>query len=253
MSELVVGKRIIELELVRKNGNGGKADKANLKNSTYDLTIGEIVPLGRKGFEQRQLQSIKEYHLPPSHMVLVLSAEDFKLPENITGLATLRSTLTQQGLLALNVGIIDPGYSGPISAALMNFSDRSIILREGEKFFRVLFIEHESVAEYAPKLPEARTRQDYLRSLEDSALNLFPPTYLNTPTSDNEYLARNFWKMIRAGLGLGKGWLGWSGFLAIGIFLASLLYYAVFETGYWAFYLSVVSAIKDFLTGSTVQ
>ena len=37
-------------------------------------------------------------------MVWVLSKEEFALPKDVTGLATLRTTFTKQGILALNVG-----------------------------------------------------------------------------------------------------------------------------------------------------
>jgi deoxycytidine triphosphate deaminase len=61
------------------------------------------------------------YFLEPREMVWVLSKEEFRMPANVTGLATLRTTFTKQGILALNVGIIDPLFEGPISTALITF------------------------------------------------------------------------------------------------------------------------------------
>ena len=70
-------------------------------------------------------------------MVWVLSKEEFNLPNTVTGIATLRTTYTKQGILALNVGIIDPNFEGPISTVLINFSDRPRRIKVGESFFSV--------------------------------------------------------------------------------------------------------------------
>ena len=59
------------------------------------------------------------------------------MPGTVSGFATLRTTFTKLGILALNVGIIDPFFKGPISTALINFSDRPREIRVGDKFFRV--------------------------------------------------------------------------------------------------------------------
>jgi deoxycytidine triphosphate deaminase len=50
--------------------------------------------------------------LEPREMVWILSKEEFALPKDVTGFATLRTTFTKQGILALNVGIIDPFLTG---------------------------------------------------------------------------------------------------------------------------------------------
>jgi deoxycytidine triphosphate deaminase len=116
---MIVGKQILERGLV----NGGC--ESNLKNSTFDLTIGEIVPIGKKALQERRRNpNVPSVFLEPREMVWVLSREEFNMPADVTGFATLRTTFTKQGILALNVGIIDPLFKGPISTALINFSDR---------------------------------------------------------------------------------------------------------------------------------
>ena len=136
---MIVGKQILDRGLVA--GGGEK----NLKNSTYDLTVGEIVPIGNAAISRRQKHPTVSYFLDPREMVWVLSKEEFNIPATVTGLATLRTTFTKQGILALNVGIIDPFFQGPISTALINFSDRPRRISVGDKFFRIAFFEHDDV------------------------------------------------------------------------------------------------------------
>src|SRR3984893_17408438 len=105
---MIVGNDILSRGLV----TGGTVE--NLKNSTYDLTVGEIIPIGKEAVRARALaraqreEPLTTYFLEPREMVWVLSKEEFDLPKDVTGLATLRTTFTKQGILALNVGIIDP-------------------------------------------------------------------------------------------------------------------------------------------------
>src|SRR5947209_3059299 len=136
---MIVGKSILDRGLVTGGGT------SNLKNSTYDLTVGEIVPIGKRAMKERQRNPTLSYFLDPREMVWVLSKEEFNIPATVTGLATLRTTFTKQGILALNVGIIDPFFQGPISTALINFSDQPRRIAVGDKFFRVAFFEHEDV------------------------------------------------------------------------------------------------------------
>jgi len=103
--------------------------------STYDATVGHIIVDGKPIKEP-------EYLLPPRGIAWIVSNEEFHLPCNLTGLATLRTTWTNQGVLALNVGIIDPGWQGPIATALVNFSEEDFSITKSEGFLRVLFLKH---------------------------------------------------------------------------------------------------------------
>jgi deoxycytidine triphosphate deaminase len=72
------------------------------RSTTYDATVGEIIIEGK---------SIQEssFTLLPRGIAWVISTEEFRLPSDVTGLATLKTTWTHNGVLALNLGIVDPG------------------------------------------------------------------------------------------------------------------------------------------------
>jgi len=225
MTNLIVGKDILSRGLLEC------ADEQHLKNSTYDLTIGDIFAVGPANVKRRRKDGPeKRYFIGPREMVFVLSKERFALPSNVTGVATLRTTFTKDGLLALNVGIIDPLFSGPISTALLNFSDRPVEIFVGQKFFRVLFLEHDDVAAFSPANSESVEQQIYIRELEKKAYSEFPKTYLNVPSSDDEFYYRNFWNMLRAGLTY-----GWGGKIVSG-FIVLLLWYLISNTGFVSFF-----------------
>jgi deoxycytidine triphosphate deaminase len=80
---MIVGQKILDAGLV-----SGGSDH-NLKHSTYDLTVGEIISIGKEAVKERQEKPSKKfYYLEPREMVWILSKEEFNLPSNVTGLAT---------------------------------------------------------------------------------------------------------------------------------------------------------------------
>ncbi len=129
---ILVSEEIKELSLVEG------ADQASWRPSTYDATVGEIIEQGKRKNEDT-------FVLPPRGVVWVVSKEKFKIPHSATGLATLKTSWTHRGILALNVGIIDPGWHGPLSAALVNLSNVDFEIAKGIPFLRIAFMTHKNV------------------------------------------------------------------------------------------------------------
>ena len=238
---MIVGKAILERNLIKFSDHG------RLKNSTFDLTIGDIVPIGKDGIKlRRKPGGLDSYILDPREMVWILSKEEFNLPSNVTGIATLRTTFTQQGMLALNVGIIDPHFQGPISTALINFSDVRREIRVGEAFFRVVFIEHEDVSVHRPERSESRQRDEYLRHLEQTSLeNDFPQNFLAVPKLTDEYYGDVFGRMV-------WGWLkrNWKKSVAISVVVVVFLWFQ-FHLGMWDFMTEKFQWLKKLKTDSS--
>lgn len=110
------------------------AKPENFQGSSYYLSIGEITSLDGRD------KKLTEFEIPPQGMVLVYSDESFDMNKpNILGYTTVRNTLSIKGILAINVGIVDPGYQGKISSVLINFGKRNVRIAEGEKFLRMTF------------------------------------------------------------------------------------------------------------------
>ncbi|MGO9672781.1 MAG: dCTP deaminase domain-containing protein [Methylocella sp.] len=189
---MIIGQKILDMGLVV----GGTRD--NLKHSTFDLTVGHIIPIGKGAVKARKKEPPRTYYLEPREMLWILSKEEFKMPPNVTGLATLRTTFTKKGILALNVGIIDPFFEGPISTALINFSDRPRRIDVGEKFFRVIFLEHADVTAHHEQ-SENTDHDNYLKALEVVSYADFSRSFLNIPSFDDDFYYKKFWSIIYYG------------------------------------------------------
>jgi deoxycytidine triphosphate deaminase len=124
------------------------------RNTTYDATVGRIIT---KQGECKDGQFV----LKPRGIVWLVSSEIFSIPDNVTGLATLKTGWTHKGVLALTLGIVDPGWSGPLSTSLVNFSKTDFTINVGDPFFRLIFMEHAPVA----ATPQVHTMDEYVRSV----------------------------------------------------------------------------------------
>lgn len=136
--------------------------------TTYDATVGDIIVGGL-------IVTDASYTLAPRGVAWVVSTETFAIPDRVTGMATLRTTWTHQGILALNVGIVDPNWSGSLATALVNLSNSSFKITKGDPFFRVVFQRH--LKTDAP--PKSVSRPSYVNMIVEKS-RLFARTFLDT-------------------------------------------------------------------------
>lgn len=159
--------------------------------TTYDASIGEFILDG-------ECLEPDVFSLPPRGIVWVVSRETFKFGPEHTGLATLKTTLTHLGILALNVGVIDPEWDGPLSTALVNFSGAVVRLKRGDPFFRVLVMSH-----HTPTVREPRTeeRMKYTGDVV-SRSRRFADTFLDMRSLVDD-VAREVFMLPKLGVAIG--------------------------------------------------
>jgi len=136
--------------------------------SSFDLTIGEI-------FNDNGDQNLEPYILGPNEMVQVTSKEIFDLPDDITAHVSYKTGLTSEGIWALTVGIVDPGWNGPVSTTLFNFSKVHFPIRRGDVFLRVSFFQH-SRTENSTSVTSLR---EYSRKVQKTAVTNFGRQFLD--------------------------------------------------------------------------
>lgn len=103
----------------------------NFRSGSYDLAIRDLItPDG---------DVVSEFLLPPQGIIKVISAEVIKMPESVVGYVFVKTKLCNEGVLALNIGIVDPGFNGPLQSTLINFGKTKIRLRSGDIFSRISF------------------------------------------------------------------------------------------------------------------
>lgn len=146
----------------------------------YDLAIDTILvapPADRASSASSVIEYREAYTLHSAGMVKVISKELIKLPPDIVGYALVKNAMSNKGVLAINIGVIDPGYEGPISSTLINFGRDSLVLRPGESFLRLTFHKIDS-ADRDPVL-ETFTREEYLENAKAQLLETGSDKFLN--------------------------------------------------------------------------
>jgi deoxycytidine triphosphate deaminase len=124
-------------------------DEHNIKHCGYELRLGKVVSpkTGEIGsfaersvrFRENFLSGKKCLVLNPSEMVLVITKEVVHLPSNLCATYGQLNRLANQGLMILNTSIVEPGYDGPLSCVLVNFSSQQHALSPDEPIAKVNF------------------------------------------------------------------------------------------------------------------
>lgn len=180
----ISAQKAIELGFVCDRNNNNIIGDYRHKSSV-DLTIREILFKNKKD----EVKSLSQAILKPQDSVFVISEEILHVPEGFIAYVFLKNRLSQKGFLALNTGIIDSNYNGPISTLLINFSAEETCLPvtdsfEDKIFFRVVFHEIEKDTnqqiKFTTRTPNYNVKEKYdeYRSFRISDLKKFPRTFL---------------------------------------------------------------------------
>lgn len=119
--------------------------KENVRENGYDLRICgekyyEIVKgsdLPDRKVELREIEFKEKATMKALHTYLFESCEEFRMPDDLAILITLKSTLARNGFLAPPT-VIDAGYQGKVNVAITSIYDSS--LRKGMATHHLIFI-----------------------------------------------------------------------------------------------------------------
>jgi deoxycytidine triphosphate deaminase len=175
---LLCGEEIKSLKLVE-----GSTDDNLYRASTYDLSIGDIIPA-------EPASESSDYTLPPGGTVRVVSKELLKLPNDITGHALLKNELCRKGVLAINIGVIDPSFQGPLSSILINFGRGDFMVKQGDPFLRISF--HRCPVSPKAVNSASYNRQQYVSNVRQEVAAYMAPTFLNMEETANRAAAKAF-------------------------------------------------------------
>ncbi len=164
---------LLDKRTIREMGLVVDAVDAQFRDVGYDLTVGKIIdPNGN--------EHAKQFGVPPSGIVEVISKERLNLPTDICGFAHIKTSMVQQGLLPLNMGIVDPGWHGRLSATLVNFGDnQDRLVQIGDPFLRLTFVKY--VTRDTVSVPPY-DEGDYLRTRVRKVREYFGDTFLGIDT-----------------------------------------------------------------------
>jgi hypothetical protein len=92
--------------------------------------------------------------------------------------------LSRGGFLALNTGIVDPSYEGPVSAVMVNFGNTPICLNKGDPFLRLTFHRYDPPQNFNALTPIPREK--FLKDRKKEAGERFSESFLDITTQIDE-------------------------------------------------------------------
>jgi deoxycytidine triphosphate deaminase len=144
------------------------AGKAFLPESGDELVI---TPNAAAGGRQPRNWSIK-----PSETLVIMTAESVNIPNNLYATYSQLNSLARNGILLMNVSIVEPGYQGRLSCFLVNFSKETVHLSPDDEVAKICF--HELSQAPQTPVPLAITENDYQQGLVKSAQR-YPVSFMN--------------------------------------------------------------------------
>jgi deoxycytidine triphosphate deaminase len=145
--------------------------------ASYDVRVGRIIAVNSDG--ALSVSETEPYTVPAQGMVEVISLEKILVPKDVAGYASVKTALSREGLLALNTGIIDPSYEGPVSAVMVNFGKIPLVVSRGDQFLRLTFHQYEPPENFQSLRPIGP--EEFLRGRRKEAALRFSRLFLNLP------------------------------------------------------------------------
>ncbi len=139
-------------------------DPKEFSNGSYNLRVCEVIDMDNKHH--------KTFTLKPQGMVYVIFKEKVTLPSNIIGFAHVKTSLTKRGIMATNIGVIDPKYIGYISTLLINFGKTDYLVLENESALKITFSELKEPKNNHQLTNNNKLYQDYTIETKKNILNL---------------------------------------------------------------------------------
>lgn len=159
--------------LVENTASVGSAEfDEQLQPDSLDLRIGVVVA---GGLERVQSASDAPFQLPPGEMAIVITTEVVNVPADLAAEVSPRLSILNDGLLVLTAPHVDPGYSGPLTARVINLLDRPYRLSFGGGVLTIRFytLLDPSERPYAVRVSKREKLERALRESRDTFNRLF--------------------------------------------------------------------------------
>ena len=115
----------------------------NLRNSSYDLTVGREYFPGKSSNQSTLITNIlrpgESFAIPAYGLAYILCSEVIELPNDLTARVSLRMSLIYKGLVLTVQPPFDPNYKGKAIIFLHNMSTSPVYLKRGERIATIEF------------------------------------------------------------------------------------------------------------------
>ena len=110
--------------------------KRLIKNEEIEINPFEESHLTPAGYD---LGSAEDITIKPNEHRLVATNEKIGLSPNIMGILHIRSSFAREGLFA-SLALVDPGFKGQLTIALLNSGKSNLKINRGESFLQLSLI-----------------------------------------------------------------------------------------------------------------
>jgi hypothetical protein len=138
--------------------------------------------------------------LEPQGIAHLVSKERLELPQDVCAFAHVVTGLCNKGLLTLNIGVIDPGWSNHVSSSILNFSSEPRLLTVDEEFIRVSFLNIRGERPPADASRPNESSSKYCSEVRSRAVHQFGEHFLNLPKLVEEAAERETTRLRDAAL-----------------------------------------------------
>jgi deoxycytidine triphosphate deaminase len=160
--------------------------QSSVLGTSYDARIGTIIAREKDAVVEKS----DHFVLQPQGVAEVISLETLNVPLNVVGFASVKTSLCDDGIMALNIGLLDPGWNGKVSTTLVNFSNRPFLLAKDKPMLRLTFFHCQSVAKRSDL---ERKEGDYLNTKRQKILG-FSDSFLNLGSAIEKATSPVFWR-----------------------------------------------------------
>jgi len=120
----------------------------NKEEVCVDLSVGESY---MEAGSSENLTTNEEYFLKPGRCIIVQTAEQLNIPNDVFGFLCSKGSLSLRGFFVPNTKI-DPLFSGKLDVALYNAGKKQLQIKKGMKFCSIVFQKIEApVVSTAPR------------------------------------------------------------------------------------------------------
>jgi dCTP deaminase len=131
--------RMGTVALMARAGAQSHVDPAAYVQARKGSASHEIIKGQQQKHERFDIPFLKSFLLHPGSLVLVPTLEWLKVPANLQGIVTARSSWAREGLNIATATIINPGYKGIVTLELANFGEIPIRLYPGLRLAQIAF------------------------------------------------------------------------------------------------------------------
>lgn len=134
--------------LVLNNNLLENHEPQNIQNCCYILRVGKVFQsqtgdeevLGLTFNSQGKGKNRKVvFEIGPSETKIVKTLEYIKMPDDLCATYSPLYRLSSKGVMLLNASIVEPGYEGPLSCFLVNFSSERVTLYPEDDIAKMIF------------------------------------------------------------------------------------------------------------------